>query len=59
MESPKIEKRYVISMGITFDPNLNKFNCTEDEDIQLLELINRIGEKWSEVSKLISGRTSH
>ena len=46
-------------MGITFDPNLNKFNWSEDEDIQLLELINRIGEKWSEVSKLISGRTSH
>ena len=41
------------------DPDLNKGPWSAEEDIQLLELINTIGKKWSEISRHLPGRTMH
>ena len=41
------------------DPCLKKSPWSIDEDILLLELVTTIGDKWSEISKCIIGRTRH
>ena len=41
------------------DPCLKKGSWSKDEDILLLELVTTIGNKWSEISRRIVGRTEN
>ncbi|CAD8071506.1 unnamed protein product [Paramecium primaurelia] len=41
------------------DPDLNKCPWTESEQIQLLQLVQNQGKKWSVISKQIKGRTEN
>ncbi|CAD8156655.1 unnamed protein product [Paramecium octaurelia] len=41
------------------DPELNKCPWSEQEQIQLLQLVQKYGKKWSVISKQIKGRTEN
>ena len=41
------------------DPSINRQNWTKEEDKIIIDTIRKIGTKWSEIAKLLNGRTDN
>ena len=40
-------------------PSVNKEECTEDEDQLIMELVQKLGTKWSKIAQMLPGRTDN